>query len=233
MFQKVVATIDPQNIYNMDETGFGTGMDECSKVIIDQNILKTCYKTHPGGQEWVLVVECICADRTTVPPLFLFKGEGVNVNCIAKAILDNWCFAASSNGWTSNFHELKWLRQCFEPHTGAKAAGLPQILLCNGHNSHISANFIAHCMDHNIVLLVMPPYTSHLIQPLDISIFGPLKTYLACKTDFFLQTGLSWLLKHKWVQCYHAACLYAFQPANIASGFRLAGLIPFLPNTIY
>ena len=40
-------------------------------------------------------------------------------------------------------------------------------------------------------------------------------------------------MKHEWVQCYQAASLYAFQPANIASRFRHAGLILFLPNTIY
>ena len=73
----------------MDETGFEIRTDECSRVIIDQNILKTCYKTHLGRPEWVLVDECICADRTTVPPLFLFKGEKVNVNCIAKTIPDD------------------------------------------------------------------------------------------------------------------------------------------------
>ena len=82
----------------MDKTSFGIGTDECNKVIIDQNILKTPYKTHSGRQEWGLVVEYICADGKTVLSLFLFKGEKVNVNCIAKAILDNWCFAASSNG---------------------------------------------------------------------------------------------------------------------------------------
>ena len=98
MFQKAVATIDCQNIYNIDETGFGIGTDECSRVIIDHNILKTCYKTHPRWQKWVLVVECIYADKTTVPPLFLFEREGVNVNCIVKSITDNWYFAASSNG---------------------------------------------------------------------------------------------------------------------------------------
>ena len=46
-------------------------------------------------------------------------------------------------------------------------------------------------MNHNIILLVMPPHASHLIQPFRLSIFGPLKTYLAQKTDFFLHTGLS------------------------------------------
>ena len=51
VFQKVVATIDLQNIYNMNETGFGIETNECSKVIINQNILKTCYKTNSRRQE--------------------------------------------------------------------------------------------------------------------------------------------------------------------------------------
>ena len=65
-------------------------------------------------------------------------------------------------------------------------------------------------MNHNIILLVMPPHTSHLFQPLNLFIYGPLKTYLARKTDLFLHTELSQLLKHEWVQCYHAAGLHAF-----------------------
>ena len=75
VFSTVTATINPQNIYSMDETGFGIGTDECSRVIIDQSILKTRYKTHPGRQGWVSVVECICADGTTVTPLFFFLKE--------------------------------------------------------------------------------------------------------------------------------------------------------------
>ena len=46
-------------------------------------------------------------------------------------------------------------------------------------------------MDYNIILLVMPFPASYFIQLLNLFIFGPLKTYLACKTDFFLQTKLS------------------------------------------
>ena len=51
VFQKVVAIIDLQNIYNMNETSFGIETNECSKVIINQNILKTCYKTNSRRQE--------------------------------------------------------------------------------------------------------------------------------------------------------------------------------------
>ena len=51
VFQKAVATINSQNIYNMNETGFEIRTNKCSRAIIDQNILKTCYKTHSKRQE--------------------------------------------------------------------------------------------------------------------------------------------------------------------------------------
>ena len=54
-------------------------------------------------------------------------------------------------------------------------------------------------MNHNAVLLVMPYHPSHLIQPLNLFILGLLKTNLARKTNFFLQTRLFGLLKHEWV----------------------------------
>lgn len=55
-------------------------------MIIDQGTLQTRYKTHPGRQEWVSVVECICADESTVPPLFLSKAEGANVNLVTEEL---------------------------------------------------------------------------------------------------------------------------------------------------
>ena len=38
-------------------------------------------------------------------------------------------------------------------------------------------------MDNNIILMILPPHSSHLTQPLDIGIFGPLKTAMLAETD--------------------------------------------------
>ena len=43
-------------------------------------------------------------------------------------------------------------------------------------DSHISAKFVAHCMRYKIEVILPPPHSSHLLQPLDIAMFGPLKT---------------------------------------------------------
>ncbi len=122
-FQTQTKDIPLGNIYNMDESGFSIGTEECSRVIIDQSTLQTRYKTYPGRQEWVSVVECICADGSIVPPLFLFKAEGVNANLVTEELLADWYISGTSQGWTSNAHGLEWLVKCFEPSTREKAAG--------------------------------------------------------------------------------------------------------------
>ena len=99
----------------MDETGFEIGTERCSRVIIKKEALKTRYVAHPGRQEWVSAVECVCADGTKIPPLLIFKGEKINSNVLSDKVPSDWQFAWSSSGWTSNIHGLEWLQRCLNP----------------------------------------------------------------------------------------------------------------------
>jgi len=96
---------------------------------------------------------------------------------------------------------LYWLKYGFDPATREKAGGKPRLLLCDGHDSHISAEFVCYCIQHGIFLHLLLPHSSHLLQPLDISCFGPLK---------------------KAVSAQEAALI----PDNIQGGWRGAGLVP-------
>ena len=48
-------------------------------------------------------------------------------------------------------------------------------LLCDGHDSHISADFVSFCIHNRIDLIPLPPHSSHLLQPSYIGVFAPLK----------------------------------------------------------
>jgi hypothetical protein len=52
--------------------------------------------------------------------------------------------------------------------------GKRRLLLLDGHGCHLTARFTACCIDKKIDLTVIPLYTSHLLQPLDMSISSPL-----------------------------------------------------------
>jgi hypothetical protein len=209
----------------MDETGFGIGTSQSCRVIIDST-LRTRYKLEPGRQEWVSIVECICANGTSLTPMVIFQGKNVCNTWFTESTPYDWQFSASPKGWTSNIHGLEWLRRVFEPATREKANGHPRLLICDGHDSHISGNFIAHCMDYNIVLLILPPHTSHLTQPLDVSVFGPLSIAHGREVDRLGCTGVARISKAEWIDIYKRAHDKAFTKKNILSAWKYSGLIP-------
>jgi len=43
--------------------------------------------------------------------------------------------------------------------------------------------------ENNVHLLYLPPYTSYVLQPLDLSIFSPLKRYYRSKIMEILEGG--------------------------------------------
>jgi hypothetical protein len=90
---------------------------------------------------------------------------------------------------------MQWLTGCFEPETRDKAAGEYRLLICDGHDSHITGKWVAHCMDNNIVLLILPPHSSHLTQPLDVGVFGSLKKHLAAEIDPLIRLGVARIQK--------------------------------------
>jgi hypothetical protein len=47
------------------------------------------------------------------------------------------------------------------------------MLLFNGHESHVTLEAVQYCEDNKIVLFCLPSHSTHILQPLDIGVFGP------------------------------------------------------------
>jgi len=221
--------IRQENIYNMDESGHSVGTMESTRIIIDST-LRTKHQAHPGRQEWVSMIECTCADQTMLKPLGIFKGHNILQSWIPDEVLNKWFFSANSKGWTSNLHGVEWLKRVFEPETRNKANGQQRLLICDGHDSHISGNFISHCIQNRITLMILPPHTSHILQPLDVALFGPLKKRLTAALAHLNQAQLSRIQKIEWMEAYIKARSEACTRQNIESAWRGAGLVPLNPQ---
>lgn len=80
-------------------------------------------------------------------------------------------------------------------------------------------------------MLSFPPHCSHMMQPLDKTVFGPLKKYYAAAMK-------GWLADHKGqpISIYNVPSLVAnaypkaMTPENITSGFRATGIFPHNRN---
>jgi len=94
----------------------------------------------------------------------------------------------------------------------------------DGHSSYITANVIAHCMEHAIDLLILLPHTSHVLQPLDISVFSPLKRALAVETNTASRLDAGRIARSEWTRMYISAREAALRPSNITNRFKATGL---------
>lgn len=102
----------------MDESGFGVGESQNTRVLISTNV-KQKYKATPGKQDWVTVLECINAAGGSLTPMIIFKGKNMNSGWLPPQTPRDWHFAVSKNGWTSNEIGLQWLIKCLS-HKHAK-----------------------------------------------------------------------------------------------------------------
>lgn len=101
----------------------------------------------------------------------------------------------------------------------------------DNHDSHISLSAINLAREAGIVLLTIPPHTSHKTQPLDRTVFGPYKTY-------FNKAANEWMLANpgKPITIYNIAQIVgkaypqAFGQQNIIKGFEVTGIHPLNEN---
>src|SRR5436305_4301491 len=120
----------------------------------------------------------------------------------------------------------------FESKTKAKTENLPRVLICDGHDNHLTGDFIKYCMENNIKLLILPAHSSHFTQPLDIGIFSPLKEYLSQAVQKYVNTRVATLQKVEWLESYISARKKTFRSDNVFGSWKGAGLLPFNPKKV-
>jgi hypothetical protein len=221
----------PSNIWNFDESGFGVGEEQAMKVLTFLDS-KQQERVITGKQEWVTDIECISAEGESLPPLLIFKGDYLNTRWLDERSPEGWHFATTKNGWTSNDLGFAWLSTVFEPLTREKAAGRRRLLIADGHGSHIQAKFIAHCMENDIDLMIMPPHCSHILQPLDVGVFAAFKRYHTVETHAISRLSSQRIPRLEWVELLSKARVRAMSKENILSGWRATGLWPATPMRV-
>ena len=75
----------------------------------------------------------------------------------------------------------------FDRYRAAKARRQWRLLILDGHGSHLTPEFLEHCDANRILLMVLPPHSTHSLQPLDIVLFAPLSRHYTEELTTYLQ----------------------------------------------
>jgi hypothetical protein len=195
--------ITMENIYNWDEKGFLIGLAHALKRIMTQEAydqFRIRAAKQDGSREFISLLATICADGTKVPPALIYQG-------VSGDLQDSWVdeltdkdeafFASSKNGWSNNEFGLNYLKDIFDPYTRAKAGRGRRLLIVDGHSSHVNMAFIDMCDRLRILVMILPPHSTHRLQPLDVGLFQPLATAYSNELNSLMHKGESFVTMTK------------------------------------
>jgi hypothetical protein len=106
------------------------------------------------------------------------------------------------------------------------------MLILDGHGSYLTAEFDRTCTENNIIPVCMPPHSSHLLQPLDVSCFAVLKRQYG-QLEQRMRLGFNHIDKIDFLTAFPKARTMAYKAETIWNGFAATGLMPFNPDRVY
>ena len=221
-----------EDVYNFDEAGFMMGKIATQLVVTASERRGRPKAIEPGNRGWVTLIAAINAAGWAVPPFLIFAGKYHLSAWYEEAeIPRDWAIAVSDNGWTNNELGVAWLKH-FDAYTKTRVIGARRLLILDGHESHQSLEFQELCKENNIYTLCMPPHSSHLLQPLDVGCFSPLKRAYSREVESLIRNHINHITKLEFLPAFKAAFDRSFTPANIRSAFQGAGLVPLQPDAV-
>jgi hypothetical protein len=219
-----------EGLYNFDETGFMMGVAATSKVVTSSDTIGQATVVQPGNRDWAMTIECINASGWSIPPFVILSGK-LHQASWYRNLPEDWVIAVSDNGWTTDELGLEWVKH-FNQHTESHTKGAYRLLILDGHSSHATPEFDQYCADNKIITLCMPLHTSHLLQPLDVGCFSPLKTAYGHEVGELARQGVFHIDKDEFLFIYPHVRTLVLSEQNIWSGFRATGLIPSCPERV-
>ena len=214
-----------EKIFNLDESGINMELRQ-RKVIVKKGS-KNVHSLSKGSRDYITVNCCVSAAGYVLPPMIIYEKSFPSAPYKAWGPL-NALYAKSLNGYKDEELFFSWFK-FFVAQTQHLGKGM---LIIDGHGSHISLNVIDTARENNIILYCLPPHTTHILQPLDVSVYKPLKNHFSSITNFIILASVTLnekvLLNKKNI---HVVFREAFDKTmiitTIKSGFRVCGISPF------
>ncbi|XP_063420606.1 uncharacterized protein LOC134705821 [Mytilus trossulus] len=217
----------PQSIYNVDEKGLQPNYKP-PNVVASAEYVPSTLSSEKG--QTTTVMGCGNALGHQIPPYFIFAGKRMRQELLEGATpgADG---SVSETGWSNSeifqsyleTHFIKYVTGMQDKHT---------LLLYDGHRTHITPDIIDWAVEKKIILYVLPPHTSHVLQPMDVGCFGPFARIYSSECHKFQRTTSSVINKYNLCSIACKSYNSALSPTNLQSAFRKSGIYPLNRDAI-
>lgn len=222
---------EPQRIFNCDETGFFLSPKE-KQVLVKRGSKRVYNRVANDEKECLTVLVNVAADGTIAPPMVLFPYKRVPPY-IKASVPSWWGLGNTDSGWMTMEAFYEYVTNVFFPWLLQKKITLPVALFLDGHTSHISLPLSTFCKDKGIILVALLPNATHVLQPLDVAVFRPVKgTWRAVVHNYRVENNYTKLTREEFSKEVQKCFDQSLKPDTIKSGFQCCGICPFNPHNI-
>jgi hypothetical protein len=173
-------------LFNMDEVGHQDWADrgEYHCYVAEHVHDEFVYVPVPRTGKRITVIACVAADGSYLRPSVIisrktFEDEIVEYGLTPEKVE----IYDQPKGFIDTDIFEDWIKDTFVPEVERRRTALNcndvAYLILDNCSSHKGANFQAMCRDHRIAPIFIPPHSSHLVQPLDLCLFGLMKQRVA------------------------------------------------------
>ena len=159
----------PNRIFNVDETA----VQSPKQVLAAKGTKQIGSITSRERGELVTLVCCISATGNSISPAFIFPRKKYKDHFVHDGPTGS-IGTSNKSGWINEEIFSMYLKHIVNQISCNNENRA--LLILDNHEGHVSMASIQLAKQNGLILLTIPPHTSHRLQPLDRSVFGPLKS---------------------------------------------------------
>ena len=215
------------NYWNVDETGITTVQDP-GLILAERGQKRVGSITSWERGKNITVVCAMSSGGLYAPPMFIFPRARMSP-LLEKNGPPGSVYSCSKTGWINEELFVVWLKH-FAQFTHASNDN-KMLLILDNHSTHCSSEAYDICREKGIVMVSLPPHTSHRLQPLDVVFYSPLKTAYKRECDLFMKSrNLVKITPYDVAEIFNKAYSPVATIAKATSGFKNTGIHPLNPG---
>lgn len=222
---------DPRRIGNADEANFS---HETKPGLVVSGSGEHSFETeNAAAKRNVTVLCCALASGEYITPFTIFSGTSLSSKLRGSSASTGLKCIVNPKGWMDCDSFLFWLQHVLYPELVDMCVEFPFILTVDGFAGHKSEIIAKTCMELKIILVLLPPNTTHVLQPLDNGFFGPIKKawdkLLKKQKEHNVDFKLS---DNNFLELFKILYTTYFDPKYAKQAFKCTGIFPWAENAI-